>query len=116
MLRRLGKDPAVSDSVVAELSFGFWVSLLASKYHRTLWMPTLWRSFPGRSRHAVHADYRHLLHLRNRISHGEPIHRRHLEADHATVCRLLGELSPEALRVVMQHDRVPALLAGRGAL
>lgn len=115
VLGRLGKDPAVSDSVVAELSFGFWVSLLASRYHRTLWTPVLWRAFPGRSRQDVHADYRHLLHLRNRISHGEPIHARHLQADHATVCGLLGELSPAALREVRRHDRVPALLARRGA-
>ena len=116
MLRRLGKDPAISGSVVAELSFGFWVSLLASRYHRTLWVPVLWRTFPGRSRHAVHADYRHLLHLRNRISHGEPIYGRHLQADHAAVRRLLGELSPEALHEVIEHDPVPALLATRGAL
>jgi hypothetical protein len=110
VLRRLGKDPAVSDSVV-----GFWVSLLASRYHRTFWMPALWRGFPGRSRQDVHADYLHLLQLRNRISHGEPIHRRHLEADHITVCRLLGELSPAALREVVRHDPVPAVLARRGA-
>jgi hypothetical protein len=115
VLRRLGKDPAVSDSVVAELSFGFWVSLLASRYHRTLWMPVLWRAFPGRNRHDVHADYRHVLQLRNRISHGEPIHRRHLEADHLTVYRLLGELSPDALHEMTQHDPVPAVLARRGA-
>ena len=115
MLQRLGKDPAVSDSVVAELSFGFWVSLLARRYHRTLWIPVLWRAFPGRSMQDVHTDYRNVLVLRNRISHGEPIHRRHLEADHATVCRLLGELSPDALNEVSQHDPVPAVLLRRGA-
>ena len=114
-LRRLGKDPDVSDSVVAELTFGFWVSLLASKYHRTLWMPVLWRAFPYRSRRDVHSEYQRVLVLRNRISHGEPVHGRHLDADHGTVCRLLGELSLEALHELAQYDPVPAVLARRGA-
>ncbi|MDN5858132.1 MAG: hypothetical protein L0H84_05865 [Pseudonocardia sp.] len=113
MLRRLGKNPTIADSVVAELSLGFWVSLLAKHYSRTLWVPLLWRCFPGRSRLDVHTDYKHVLFLRNRISHGEPIHRRHLAADHAAVCRLLGELSPQALHLARPHDQVPAVLARR---
>lgn len=113
-LRRLGKDADVVDSVVAELSFGFWVSLLSSRYHRTIWVPALSRVFPGRSRRDVHEDYRHVLVLRNRIMHGEPIHGRHLEADYETLCRLLGRLSPDALMEVTRNEQVREVLTRRG--
>lgn len=114
-VRRLGRDPEVSDSVVAELNFGFWVSLLGKRYSRKLWVPAPYRVFPGRSRREVHDDFDHVRRLRNRISHGEPIHHRHLEADHATIRRLLRDLSPDALREATHGDRVPALLSRRQA-
>jgi hypothetical protein len=111
-LRRQRRN-AVADSIVAELNFGFWVSLVASRYHRTLWVPALTKVFPGRSRRDVHVDYRHVLILRNRIMHHEPVHRRHLAADHLTLGRLIGELSPEALAEVAMHDQVPEVLSRR---
>ena len=36
---------------------------------------------------------------------------RKLAADHATLCRLIDELSPQALLVAKAHDRVPEVLA-----
>jgi hypothetical protein len=111
--RMIAKHPGSADPVVAELSFGFWVSLLGSRYHRTIWVPALAAAFPGLARKAVHTDYRHVLVLRNRIMHHEPIHRRHLAADHATLHRLLAQLSPTALAQVQSHDRVPAVLGRR---
>lgn len=112
-LQRRRKDPTIADAVVAELNFGFWVSLLAGRYHRTLWVPALTRVFPRRSRKEVHFDFSHVLTLRNRIMHHEPIHHRHLTADHATLCRLIAQLSPEALVEVRLHDQVHEVLARR---
>lgn len=43
--------------------------------------------------------------------HHEPIHHRHLAADHASLCRLLRGLSPEALAQMSADDRVPEILA-----
>ena len=112
-LRRLRKNVDNPNSVVAELTFGFWVSLLASRYHRTLWVPGLARTFPRARRADVHRDYRHVLTFRNRVMHYEPIHHRHLEADYATLRRLIGQLSKEALVEATAHDRVPVVLARR---
>jgi hypothetical protein len=112
-LHRLGKDADNPNSVVAELTFGFWVSLLGRRYHRTLWVPGLARVFPRAKRADVHRDYQHVLVLRNRVMHYEPIHHRHLEADHTTLRRLIGQLSKDALAAVAAHDRVPEVLARR---
>jgi hypothetical protein len=102
-----------SDDVVAQLTFGFWISLISGKYHRTLWAPTLHRVFPGVHRKTLHQEFQHVLVLRNRIMHHEPIYHRHLEADHATLYRLLTHLSPAMVTELARRDRVPALLAGR---
>ncbi|WP_246170261.1 hypothetical protein [Pseudonocardia hierapolitana] len=115
-LVRLQQRPEVPDDVVAQLTLGFWVSLLSGRYHRTLWTPALHRVFPGADRGALHQDYDNVLVLRNRIMHHEPIHHRHLEADHATVYRLLRQLSPEVVEELLPRDRVPRLLAGRSAI
>lgn len=61
--------------VVAELGFGFWIGLLANRYHQSLWIPTLREAFPGfdgRRRH-LHADLERLRKLRNRTAHHEPV-------------------------------------------
>jgi hypothetical protein len=117
LARRRGR-PEVADDVVAQLTFGFWISLLSSTYHRTLWVPTLHRVFPraARRRHTLHQDFANVLVLRNRIMHHEPIHHRHLQADHETVYRLLGYLSPVIVQELARRDRVPQLLAYRGAI
>ena len=104
---------ARADDIVAQLTFGFWISLISGKYHRTLWTPSLHRVFPGAARKVLHEDFQHVLVLRNRIMHHEPIHHRHLGADHATVYRLLGYLSPAVVTELAGRDRVPELLGGR---
>jgi hypothetical protein len=112
-LVRLHGRPEVADDLVAQLTFGFWISLVSSTYHRTLWVPALHRVFPGAARRDLHEDLRNVLVLRNRIMHHEPIHHRHLDADHATVYRLLERLSPAVVGELTGRDRVPAILARR---
>jgi hypothetical protein len=105
------------DDLVAELSFGFWVSLLShgSGYDRHFWVPVLHAAFPhyqGR-RDRLYRELTSLVLLRNRVMHHEPVHHRHLSADHDTICRVLGYLSPELAEETRMMDRFPDVLAGR---
>jgi hypothetical protein len=107
--------PVTSDDMVAQLSLGFWVSLISRTYDRTLWVPALHRAFPfyRGPRGVVHGDLQTMLLFRNRIMHHEPIHHRHLQADHETLHRLVGYLSPGLLLELKSYDGVPAALARR---
>lgn len=70
--------------IVAELSFGFWVSLLGTgrkgkdNYEMRLWRPALYKAFPNRpskgfNRKAANREFSRIKDLRNRIAHHEPI-------------------------------------------
>ncbi|MEU9024397.1 hypothetical protein [Actinomadura sp. NPDC048394] len=114
-LERHGILRPSADAVVAELTFGFWVSLLSRSADRYFWVPALHRAFPGYSgpRRELHAEMYEVLKFRNRVMHHEPIHRRALEKDHERVFRLLGYLSPECAAHAARLDRVPEVLARR---
>ncbi|KOW00072.1 hypothetical protein ADK65_16470 [Streptomyces sp. NRRL B-1140] len=105
------------DGIVAELSFGFWISLVsgARGYDRGFWVPATHKAFPHyRGRRAdLHDALISLVRFRNRIMHHEPIFHRHLAADHAKIYRVLGYLSPELATEAQVMDRFPAVLAGR---
>jgi hypothetical protein len=106
---------ATADDVVAELSLGFWASLISRRYDRTLWVPHLHKAFPryrgprGRLHDQVHT----VLLFRNRIMHHEPIHHRHLDADHQTILRLLGHLAPSMVDELRPNDQVAVVLSRR---
>jgi hypothetical protein len=104
-----------ADDIVAELSFGFWVSLVSKAYDQRLWVPCLHKAFRyfGGSRPDLHRDLRTMLLFRNRIMHHEPIHHRHLAADHQTILRLLGYLSPVVLEQLKPYDQVAVVLMAR---
>lgn len=107
--------PSTADDMVAELSFGFWVSFVSNTYHRSLWVPCLHRAFPfyRGPRRRLHSDLHTMLLFRNRIMHHEPIHHRHLGADHQTILRLLGYLSPSIVEQLKSYDQVEAVLGQR---
>lgn len=116
--RKNGAASPTTDDMVAELTFGFWVSLLSSRYDRALWIPGLHLAFPnyrGPRKH-LHRDLDYMRGFRNRIMHYEPIHHRRLEQDHATILRLLGYLSNDFAEVVRALDRVPDVLSRRAEL
>ncbi|MGZ0150764.1 hypothetical protein ACXJJ3_27140 [Kribbella sp. WER1] len=104
-----------ADDVVTELTFGFWASLISNEYDRPLWVPCLYKAFPAYrgTRRDLHRQVRTTLLFRNRIMHHEPIHHRHLEADHQTILRLLGSISPTMVQQLKPHDQVEAILGGR---
>ncbi|HWU11464.1 MAG TPA: hypothetical protein VN520_34775 [Streptomyces sp.] len=114
-----GRRSVEADDVVAELSFGFWAALLSggSGYDRKFWVPVTHKAFPhyaGR-RDALYDALWSLVLLRNRVMHHEPVHKRHLAADHAKIYRLLGYLSHDLVREVRTMDRFAAVLRHRGA-
>lgn len=110
--------------VVAELPFGFWVSLLGrggwaaapetgkKNYEMTLWRPALYRAFPfsRRSRSKTHHPLDYLRTFRNRIAHHEPIFNRHLEQDYDSILEVTGWLCPKTASWIAHHSRVKDLL------
>jgi hypothetical protein len=79
---RRGRDPEVHGKVVAELSFGFWRYMVASRYLTALWIPGAHAAFPHGPadlrlrRSEVQRWLHNLMIIRNRAAHHEPIHRR----------------------------------------
>lgn len=84
-------------------------------YEVRLWRPVLHRAFPGYvgPRGPLYTDVNSVRLLRNRIAHHEPIHGRHLAADHATVRRLIRAVSVEADLLAGRGDRVAEVLMRR---
>ena len=105
--------------VVAELTFGFWRYLVESRYHTSLWVPSLHRAFPHgpaelRTRgKEVKLRLQQLHYVRNRAAHHEPIHQRDLRRDHDYAIELLGWISPVAAEWAAATTSLPTLLDGR---
>jgi len=71
------KKVITTGKVISELSFGFWTSLLYSKFERTLWK-NLRLAFPNcpkriRQRKTMSSKFNGIRKLRNRIFHHEPV-------------------------------------------
>lgn len=71
------KKSITSGGIISELSFGFWTSLLDSKFERTLWK-NIRLSFPNcpkniRKRKTMSAKFNGIRKLRNRIFHHESV-------------------------------------------
>jgi len=81
---RKTKPPIPVDLIVADLSAGFWVSMLTARYDGHLnWKYNLARVFPFEAaipRIDAHAACDRMLDVRNRIAHHEPIYHRDLPA------------------------------------
>lgn len=121
---RKGRYPIDPPHVVAELPFGFWVSLLGrggrgrapdtskKNYDMTLWRTSLYKAFPhgpGR-RTETHKPLDYLRTLRNRIAHHEPIFSRHLEEDFHSILTVTGWICPQTADWIRHHSRVHELL------
>lgn len=103
--------------VVAELTLGFWCFLLAARYERSLWVPTLRRAFPHLMgtgmRRDVHKAVKEVHLLRNRIAHHEPIHDRPLDDLHRSALRVVGWICPVTAEWIRERSAVPRLLRRR---
>lgn len=100
--------------VVAELTFGFWWSLLAYNYNRPLWEPCLRAAFPSTARRGrLHSSLDEMRKLRNRCAHHEPIFVRNLASDWQTLVTITGLFSPTFRTWVESVSRVPAVIAAK---
>lgn len=106
-----GKQPTPG-SVVAELSYGFWVALFANAYDTSIWRTDLHAVFRPRvkDRHGLHQTLDRLRTLRNRTAHHEPIFQRNLAEDYKRIRTVVGLLSPPNLRWLDHHSTVDEVL------
>ena len=101
------QSPREPDRIVAELSFGFWTSLLSGTYDQVIWnqRAVVRQTFPHmpnrlRTRRRISDRMHQLRLLRNRVFHYEPIwHWRNLAQQHADLRQTLQWLEPELLHV-----------------
>lgn len=104
----------VPSQIVAGLSFGFWVNLLRARFAPALWRADFRVVFPNlperEGRETVHKMSQDILRFRNRISHHEPIFKRDLLSDFASVMMLLGWICPATHDWLRPHCRVPLLM------
>ena len=107
--------PEEPGRIVAELSFGFWSSLLNKKYeypHRQLWPHLLQRVFPSmprasRTRHEASKRVNRIRELRNRVSHHERITHWALDQFHHDLIEAIGWISPPLQHLAKATDRFP---------
>jgi len=103
--------------VVAGLSFGFWVGLLAGPYNPPIWGKHLRTSFPHfpptRARKSLYNSAQAVATLRNRISHHEPLIKRNISGDYANILTLLEWICPSKLAWVKEHCLVPDVLRSK---
>jgi hypothetical protein len=115
VVRRRTSHPAV-DPITAELSFGFWLSLLSNRYEVPLgWAKRLPIAFPHLpaeiTRVAVHKLLNEARDLRNRVAHHEPILQYNLEQRQTDVLSALGWMCPHSQWYVEQTCTLKSVLA-----
>ena len=118
------------DRVIAELPFGFWRYLLASRYEQSFWTPALDGSFtniPGKTprerRFMIEQEMIALHRLRNRLAHHQPIFKPQmrrgpggtkievpLQRQHDGLLHVLGWIDPKLPTLVMERSIVKELL------
>jgi hypothetical protein len=102
-------------AVVAELSFGVWVALLAAQYDDSLWRRSIARAFRpdgrGLRRDIVHGRLNALRRFRNRVAHHEPIFQRDLAAVHGEIIEAIWWMCPATAAWVLQISRLAAVNA-----
>jgi hypothetical protein len=108
--------------IVAELTFGFWVTLISDRYQQRLWQPNgyalLKSVFPnvtGLSRQQIHQRYNLIRReLRNRVFHHEAIwDRPNLQQEHRDIREAIRWISPTLEHAISGVDRFPQVLLGR---
>lgn len=114
---RTRHEQITPSKIVAELTFGFWVSLLNSEYERVLWQ-SLRRAFPcmprnERQRRNVSTPLNVFRRLRNRIFHNEPIcwNLSRVEAIHSDMLRTIGWMNRALPDWVREQERFDVVCA-----
>lgn len=125
-------NPITPPDMIANFSFGFWVSLLSkgggltddpkgpkAEYKVTLWMPALCEAFPhGKSinRKYIHQSLDALRLLRNRIAHHEPIFNQKISGKslkelYDDILKITESISPQMKNWIVENNRVKEMIA-----
>lgn len=106
--------PLTEDILIAELSFGFWTSLLDSRYDR-MWHKIIADVFPNMPRQIrIRGEASRLMHtvrrLRNAALHHHSIwHWSDLEHQHKQMRVLIGYVCASIEKMAIQVDRFPEI-------
>jgi hypothetical protein len=128
------RKPQTADDIVAQLMFGFWVSLLNSPYewspppappNRLAWQDVTHQPsylfqqvFPNvpnsmRSRKKISRKFNKVLQFRNRIMHHETIWKyADLPNRHAEILDMIAWINPTMMQTIALCDDFPAVHAG----
>ena len=105
------------DSVVAELTMGFWRFLLTSTYQSTVWpfVQNAFREQSGAAVARVRVDTKAgtLYGLRNRVAHHEPVFNLNLPARHADLLEFTAWICPDTSAWIAGRSRFHQVLAIR---
>ena len=107
--------------IVAELTFGFWTSLLERRYEQILWPSIIKAAFPNmprrkRTRQNLYNRFKEIRLFRNRIFHHEPIwYWTDLAEKHEQTIEALGWIEPAMVELVSVVDRFPTVYANGAA-
>ena len=115
----LERKPVDAGHVVAELTFGFWTSLLDKRYERKLWPSLLKSTFPGMPRHIrtrgeLSKRLNRIRKLRNRVFHHESILKwgaPDLVAQHTEIQAVIGWMSTPMRDTIGLLDRFDTVYA-----
>ena len=115
------KPPPLAGRLVAELSFGFWVTLLSAPYEQRIWQPNnyalLAAVFPHAtsvSRKQIHERLNTIRELRNRVFHYEPIwYRQDLLQVHTSIHEVIRWISATLHSIIHAVDTFPNVHGGR---
>ncbi|MEQ1755275.1 MAG: Abi family protein [Micropepsaceae bacterium] len=112
---RQSKKVITVGSIVAEMSFGFWVGLLGPRYDATLWRQTLHAAFREQGapmrRDRVHRRFNALRRFRNRIAHHEPIFLVNLAGMHGEIIEATSWMCSTTAAWALHQSRLPSVLA-----
>lgn len=105
------KVPVTRGAILAELHFGFWISLLAPQYDESLWRKACHRAFrnngKGLARKRVHSRFNAIRRFRNRVAHHEPIFHADLEQTHEEILEACGWICVYTAAWARHHSRFP---------
>lgn len=113
-----GRHEQITPSkIIAELTLGFWVSLLNSEYERILWKD-LRRAFPfmpkaKRKRKHISAPLNRFRTFRNRVFHNESIcwNIERVKEIHSEIIEVLGWMNRDVPNWLAQYDRFQSVKA-----
>jgi len=117
-LKNQPQQPPSPGSIVAELKFAFWVSLLGPHYDDTLWRRCLHRAFRasgGQRRSVVHGRFNAMRRFRNRVMHHEPIFHRPVQQLHDEIIEAIGWMCRDTCAWTEHHSRFASVLTTTGS-